>query len=212
MGRILARLGPILLFHRANPLCSSSFSFPVGALPGGTRMAAPPLYASSFISSRNRCSKRCGFHVRDYRNLAILSPYLSSVSSANRWRISWRRFNRTHRKSRVLHHDRSNWSAPISPETSAYSRADSFPPCYTNQASCFPCALPLSAAETQTRGRCCPCPPPMALVARWRGGPLQLWRHRGAYRRTWRMLVGSPLGVCTRDGGGITLDCSSVVM
>jgi hypothetical protein len=90
-------------------------------------MAAPPLYASSFISSRNRCSKRCGFHVRDYRNLAILSPYLSSVSSANRWRISWRRFNRTHRKSRVLHHDRSNWCAPILPETSAYSRADSFP-------------------------------------------------------------------------------------
>ena len=100
MGRILARLGPILLFHRASPLCSSSFSFPVGALPGGTRMAAPPPYASNFISSRNRCSKRCGFHVRDYRNLAILSPYLSSVSSSNRWRITWRRFNRTHQKSR----------------------------------------------------------------------------------------------------------------
>jgi hypothetical protein len=26
------------------------------------------------------------------------------------------------------------------------------------------------------------------------------------------MLVGPPLGVCARDGGGITLDCSSVVM
>jgi hypothetical protein len=36
LGRILARLGPTLLFHRASPLCSSSFSFPVGALPGGT--------------------------------------------------------------------------------------------------------------------------------------------------------------------------------
>jgi hypothetical protein len=36
LGRILARLGPTLLFHRASPLCSSSFSFPIGALPGGT--------------------------------------------------------------------------------------------------------------------------------------------------------------------------------
>ena len=75
------------------------FLFLLGHFQVGPAWQLHP-YASSFIFSHNRCSKRCGFHVRDYRNLAILSPYLSSVSSANRWRITWRRFNRTHQKSR----------------------------------------------------------------------------------------------------------------